>query len=131
MKMLDTTSFENVITSLNSILARYAREHDNDIRDAVIQRFEYTYSLAVKMITRFINLQANEEVATMTFNETISIANKIGILCSDLVKWTTYRQMRNATSHTYDETVANEVLSVIPDFRDEVEFLLKRLKELI
>ena len=94
MKMLDTTSFENAITSLNSILARYAREHDNDIRDAVIQRFEYTYSLAIKMITRFINLQANEEVVTMTFNETIRIANKMGILRSDLVKWTTYRQMR-------------------------------------
>ena len=131
MKMLDTTSFENAITSLISILARYAREHDNDIRDAVIQRFEYTYSLAIKMITRFINLQANEEVVTMTFNETIRIANKMGILRSDLVKWTTYRQMRNATSHTYDETVANEVLGVIPDFKDEAEFLLMRLKELI
>ena len=67
----------------------------------------------------------------MTFNETIRIANKMGILRSDLVKWTTYRQMRNATSHTYDEAVANEVLRVIPDFKDEAEFLLVRLKELI
>ena len=132
MEKLDITSFEKALSSLNSILLRYEREHnDIDIRDAVIQRFEYTYSLAVKMITRFINLQSNEATPAMTFNETIRQANKLGLLKGDLINWTEYRQKRNMTSHTYDETVANEVVAVLPKFKDEAEFLLQRLKEIL
>lgn len=130
METLDISAFEKALNSLNSILNRYERDgYDIDIRDAVIQRFEYTYSLAIKMITRFIGMQSNEAMPAMTFNETIRQANKLGLLKNDLVQWTEYRQKRNSTSHTYDEEVANEVLSVIPKFKSEAEFLLKRLKE--
>lgn len=131
METLDISSFEKALNSLISILERYSRENDADIRDAVIQRFEYTYSLAIKMITRFINLQSNETIPVMTFNETIRAANKIGLLKNNLIVWTEYRQKRNATSHTYDEAVANEVLAVIPQFKDEAGYLLERLKERI
>lgn len=132
MEKLDISSFVKVLDSLKAILLRYEREYnDIDIRDAVIQRFEYTYSLAVKMITRFINLQSNEATPAMTFNETIRQANKLGLLKSDLIDWTEYRQKRNMTSHTYDEAVANEVVSIVPKFKDEAEFLLQRLKEML
>ena len=79
MKNLDITSFENVLSSLNSILIRYEKDnHDIDIRDAVIQRFEYTYSLALKMLNRFLNMQAPQALPDMTFNEII-IFHKIPI----------------------------------------------------
>lgn len=130
METLDISSFEKALKSLDSILNRYERDgYDIDIRDAVIQRFEYTYSLAIKMITRFINMQSNEALPNMTFNETIRQANKLGLLKNDLIQWTEYRQKRNSTSHTYDETVANDVLAIIPSFKSEAEFLLKKLQE--
>ncbi len=130
MESLDISSFEKALISLNAIIIRYEKEnYDIDIRDAVIQRFEYTYSLAIKMLTRFINMQSNEAMPAMTFNETIRQANKLGLIENDLLQWTEYRQKRNSTSHTYDEEVANEVLYVIPKFKSEAEFLLKRLKE--
>ena len=45
MEKLDISSFKNAINSLNSILIRYQKDnYDIDIRDAVIQRFEYTYN---------------------------------------------------------------------------------------
>ena len=57
METIDISSFEKVLSSLEAILIRYEKENfDIDIRDAVIQRFEYTYSLAIKMVTRFLNL---------------------------------------------------------------------------
>lgn len=130
METLEISSFAKVLESLDAIMLRYKRDnYDADIRDAVIQRFEYTYSLAVKMIIRFINLQAPESVSDMTFNEAIRAANKLGILKNNLEKWTEFRQKRNATSHTYDEKIAQEVIAVIPDFKEEAEFLFNQLKK--
>ena len=130
MEDLNISSYEKALNSLNSILERYSKEGcDADIRDAVIQRFEYTYSLAVKMLVRFINLQSPETDSSMTFNEIIRTANQFGLLKNNLEKWTEYRQKRNATSHTYDEKTALEVVAAIPEFRDEAEFLLEELKK--
>lgn len=87
MEILDITPFEKALTSLESILNRYEKDNfDIDIRDAVIQRFEYTYSLALKMIIRFINMQSPEVLADMTFNEAIRKANKLGLLKNNLEK---------------------------------------------
>lgn len=81
------------------------------------------------MITRFLNLQSNDNIPQMTSNEIIRQANRFGLLKSNLIKWTEYRQKRNATSQTYDENVANEVIAIIPEFKTEAEFLLSKLKE--
>lgn len=130
MEKLDITSFEKAINSLSLIISRYEREnYDTDIRDAVIQRFEYTYSLAIKMMARYINFQSPITQTDMTFNEIIRKANRLGLLKNDLEKWTEYRQKRNMTSHTYDEKIAAEVVSIIPDFKDEAVYLLDNLKK--
>ena len=128
--MIDLTPFENAIKTLDEIIIRYDKEsYDNAIRDAVIQRFEYTYSLAIKMLVRFLQSQATDLPDSLTFNETIRKANQLGLLLSNLEKWTDYRQKRNMTSHTYEETIANTVVSVVKDFQKDVHFLLKALKE--
>ena len=47
----DLTSFEKAIYKLNEILIRYEQNSlDDAIRDSVTQRFEYTYSLALKTL---------------------------------------------------------------------------------
>ncbi len=130
MIKLDFTSFEKAINSFESIINRYeAENHDIDIRDAVIQRFEYTYSLAIKMMKRFIDIQMPEITTDLTFNEIIRQANKFGLLKSNLEKWSQYRQKRNLTSHTYDEKAAKEVISIVFEFLNEAKFLLKQLKK--
>ena len=41
---LDTTPLRNAVTRLREGLARYQREpHDEQLRDGLIQRFEFTY----------------------------------------------------------------------------------------
>lgn len=130
MNKLDLTSFENAINSFHSIIRRYHNDNfDVDIRDAVIQRFEYTYSLAIKMMIRYINRVSPSSEADMTFNEIIRKSNRLGLLKNSLDKWTEYRQKRNMTSHTYDEKIANEVVSIIPEFKEELDFLLNKLKQ--
>ena len=132
MKTIDLTSFENAINSLIEILLRYDKEsEDAAIRDAVIQRFEYTYSLALKMLKRYFAISAfeKENLDGMTFNEMIRTANRMGLLKTNLENWDIYRQNRNLTSHTYDENVAQKVVAIIPNFKDEAVFLLNKLKE--
>ena len=131
MEILDTTSFEKVLNSLKALYERYIKERDVDLKDGVIQRFEYTYSFCLKMMTRYINMQSNSPIPVMTFNETIRKANQMDLLRSNLEKWDEYRKKRNMTSHTYDETIADEVVSIIPDFIEEARFLLNELKKRI
>ena len=133
--MLDLTAFENAVNSLIEIIERYDREYyDMAIRDSVIQRFEYTYSLALKMIRRYFLISAfgaddAKEVNGMTFNQMVRTANDMGLLKSNLEIWDDFRQKRNMTSHTYDENIAKKVIAIIPDFKDEAVFLLNKLKE--
>ena len=132
MEKLDITSFENALKSLIDILVMYDKNpNDIVVRDATIQRFEYTYSLALKMLSRFINKESKEITHTMTFNQLIRTANQFGLLKSNLEIWDDYRQKRNSTSHTYDEAIALEVMSIVPNFKDDAEFLLSKLKELL
>ena len=132
MESLDLSSFENAIDSLNEVIDVFNSDTSIKItRDSMIQRFEYTYSIALKMIKRYFKISAFtfDDIDGMTFNEMIRIANKMGLLKSDLSVWDNYRLKRNMTSHTYDEKIAKEVVKVIPDFRDEVLFLLNKMKE--
>ncbi|MBQ8476114.1 nucleotidyltransferase substrate binding protein [bacterium] len=131
MEKINTDSFEKALNSLKLIVERYKKEHDSDIRDAVIQRFEYTYSISLKVLTRYINAHSNEISPVMTFNELIRTANQFDLLKSNLEKWDEFRQKRNMTSHTYDEEIADKVVAIIPDFIDEAEFLLQNLKKRI
>ena len=134
MEKLDVTSLENALNSLIEVINIYSADETNLItRDSMIQRFEYTYSIALKMIKRFFSQGAFvlENIEGMTFNEMIRQANKMELLKSNLEKWDNFRQKRKLTSHTYDENVAKAVVLVIEDFAIEVDFLLNSLKEKI
>ena len=81
------------------------------------------------MLTRFLQSQAIDLPDSLTFNETIRKANQMGLLLSNLEKWTEYRQKRNLTSHTYEESIANSVVNVVKDFQQDAKFLLNKLKK--
>lgn len=126
------TALENAENRLQEMLARYNKEHEDEaVRDSVIQRFEFTYSIALKTLRKYFIERAFvlEEVNQMSFNEMIRTASQLNLLVSNLEKWTVYREMRNMTSHTYDEEIALQVVSIIPDFSKEIAYLITRLKE--
>lgn len=130
MNTIDLEQFEKAIISLHKILERYERDnYDIDIRDAVIQRFEYTFAFSVKIIIRFLQYDAPVGDNAIGFNDAIRQANQLGILLTDLEQWSEYRKRRNLTSHTYKEEVAQEVVSIVPAFKKDVDFLLMELKK--
>lgn len=127
----DLTALENSVIRLGEILVRFQTDiTDDGIRDSVIQRFEFTYSIALKTLRKYLVEHSFfvEDISQITFNSMIRTANQFNLLKSNLEKWTEYREMRNITSHTYDEAVAVKVVGIVPDFYEEVSFLLEQLK---
>ncbi len=129
---LDISALENAENRLQEMLSRYNTEiHDEAVRDSVIQRFEFTYSIALKTLRKYFIERAFilEEINQMSFNEMIRTASQLNLIKSNLEKWTNYREMRNLTSHTYDEKIALQVVSIVPDFSEEITYLISKLKE--
>lgn len=129
---LDLTSLKNAVARLNEGIERYQQDvSDTQIRDGLVQRFEFTYEISHKMLKRYLEMASPspEIIDTMTFADLIRTGNEQGLLLSDWPTWRNYREMRGKTSHSYDEDIALQVVAGIPEFAKEAEVLLSRLME--
>jgi nucleotidyltransferase substrate binding protein (TIGR01987 family) len=82
---------------------------DEFVRDSVIQRFEFTHELAWKMLR--LRLE-NEGLLVKTPRETMQEALQAGFI-ADGNLWSDLQKMRNLTSHTYREQLAEDVYDFI------------------
>lgn len=123
--------FERAIQRLEEGLARYrADTGDTQIRDGLVQRFEFTYELGHKVLKRYLEYaSANpEQFDEMTFQDLIRTANEQRLLLGDWMEWRGFRDMRARTSHTYNEDVAVEVVDGIPRFLEEAVYMRDQLR---
>lgn len=129
---LDLSSFEKAIISLKkAILDHDKLPEDEYIRDACIQRFEYTYELSWKMLKRYLEMTepTPEEIDALSFASLIRTGSEKGLLLSDFSVWRQYREKRSITSHTYNQEKAAEILKQIPSFLKDAQYLLDKLHE--
>ena len=129
---VEIAPFERAIERLEEGLARYqADTGDTQIRDGLVQRFEFTYELGHKVLKRYLEYaSANpEQFDEMTFQDLIRIGNEQGLLLGEWPDWRDFRQMRGKTSHTYNEDTALEVVAVIPKFIEEAVYLRNKLRD--
>ncbi len=129
---LDITPLHKAITRLAEGLLRYQQDiTDTQIRDGLVQRFEFTYEISHKMLKRFLEQTAAspEQFDQMPFADLIRSANEKGLLLGDWPLWHGYRDMRSKTSHTYDEDIALQVVAGIPAFLAEAQFLAAALTQ--
>jgi len=133
---LDFSSLTNAISQLeksieyaNSDLAKSDAGLREQLRNSVIQCFEFTYELSHKMLKRYLEETAAspEDIDVSTFQNLIRLGNEKGLLRSDWTKWRAYRQARTDSSHTYDVDKAEAVFEISPDFLDEARYLLREL----
>ncbi|KAF0218080.1 MAG: nucleotidyltransferase substrate-binding [Geobacteraceae bacterium] len=82
---------------------------DEYIRDSVIQRFEFTHELAWKMLK--LRLE-EEDIFVKTPRETMQAALQAGLI-EDGNAWSDLQKMRNLTSHTYNEDLADQVYTFV------------------
>ena len=128
---LDITSLGSAVRRLREGLARCEREAaDEQLRDGLIQRFEFTYELSHKMLRRYLKETAAspDEIERMPFADLVRTANAQGLLRGDWPVWWRFREMRARTSHTYDVNVASQIASAIPGFLEEAEHFYAELE---
>lgn len=128
---LDLTPFHNALARLTEGLARYETDTtDTQIRDGLIQRFEFTYEVSHKMLKRYLEMASAtpEDYDSIAFQDLIRTGNEQGLLLGDWSCWKKYRDMRSKTSHTYAEAIALEVVAQIPAFLEEAAYLRDQLQ---
>jgi len=128
---LDLSSFEKALASLGRGIARSrAAPGDEELRDCVIQRFEYTYELCWRMLKRRLEIDAPTpaDIDQLAFKDLIRAGAIQGLIASPEA-WFAYRQQRNATSHTYNEAKAVQVYEAARAFFQDAEALLVQLRQ--
>ncbi len=126
---LDMSSLKNAVLQLQKGIELAEAEPLKEIvRDGVIQRFEYCYELAQKMIKRTLETQFDEKVDTMAWNDVLRSAAERGLI-THIEQWFHYRTERNKTSHTYDASVAAIVYATAKKFLPDALELLSRLEK--
>jgi nucleotidyltransferase substrate binding protein (TIGR01987 family) len=128
---LDFSPLAKAISSLNRALVRAVdAPGDEELRDACIQRFEYTFELCWKMLKRQLETELPNpmEVDGYSYRQLFRIAAERRLV-QNVEAWFDYRECRNITSHTYDEKKAVRVFEALPTFAGHAEELLSKLKE--
>ncbi len=137
MSVLGYSSLERAVAQLEKsvgFLNSREAERNSDLREqfrgAVIQAFECTYELAVKMIRRQLEqiVLNPSELREMAFMDLIRTAAEAGLV-RKAPPFKVYREMRSITSHTYDPDRAEDVVGVVGDFLEDVHFLLDELRK--
>lgn len=131
VKKLDLSALEKAVKSLERAVVRSQQNlGDEELRDAVIQRFEYTFELCWKMLKRQLELEVptSAELDTFSYRQLIREAAERALI-DHPDQWFVYRDQRNNTVHTYDQEKANSVYASVLDFLPEAKKLLDVLKK--
>lgn len=114
-------SFEKALKQLRIALAQ---EPGDLMRDAAIQRFEFTVELAWKAIQQ--KLRA-EGIICRSPKECLKEAFTFGLVQDDPA-WMRMMDDRNLTTHTYNEKTAKEIFGRLPEYLPLFEGLVQKFK---
>lgn len=106
-----------------------ARELNDFEADGMIQRFEFTFELAWKLLKSYAEYQGVDK-EIMGSRDAIRWAFENGLITDSNV-WMEMIKRRNDTSHTYDEDTASEVVDRIEDvYYQCFVYLFEKMKSL-
>jgi nucleotidyltransferase substrate binding protein (TIGR01987 family) len=126
IEKLDFSSFEGAVKTLRFALAK---DSLSDLeRDGAIQRFEYTFELAWKMMRRVLIALGRNDVSASpkpVFRDAVEEG-----LIKDANEWFAFLEARNLSTHIYNQDEAKRVFKAAQDFLPKADSLLKKLKAL-
>lgn len=118
--------FERAVDRLSRALEQDKNEY---IRDSAIQRFEFTFELAWKTMKTFLNEQG---ITVYSPRDSIKGSFQIGLI-GENPAWLEMIELRNLTSHVYNEVAAEEIYERLPKmlelFKNLLDTLNKKTKE--
>lgn len=120
--------FERALERFRIVVAerqRWIEQGNGDIvLDVAAKRFEFTYEMAWKALKRVLDFLGIDATSPrMVFKE----AYAAGLLVDERV-WLDMIEMRNLSSHVYDENEMSRILLQLDSYLEAFEALLIRLK---
>ncbi|HLD17904.1 MAG TPA: nucleotidyltransferase substrate binding protein [Patescibacteria group bacterium] len=116
--------FQSYKEALNRLKEALGREKDDLIRDAAIQRFEFTVELAWKSMQKRLQ---EEQILCRSPKECLREAFAFGLIEDD-PGWIRAMEDRNLTSHTYDQKIAEEIFVRLSEYIRLFDELEKKLE---
>lgn len=111
--------YEKAVAQLSAAIAK---PKDEFIRDSVIQRFEFCTELAWKVSKKAMG------TSTAAPKEVIREMAQSSLII-EVQKWLLAIDMRNLSSHTYNEDIAERVYNFAIDFLPEFVALSTKLRD--
>ena len=98
------------------------------VRDATIQRFEYTFEIFWKLVKEY--LYNHEGIECNSPKSCFREASSVGLLSEEqTITCLEMTDDRNLTSHTYIEEVAENIYEKIRDYNELMDTVLNRIKK--
>lgn len=124
LRVVRLASFGDVMVRLEAALAQPRTEWT---RDAAIQRFEFTFELAWKSASACVRA---EGLDARSPREALRASYRLGWVDDDAL-WLRMLDDRNRTSHSYNEAVADEIFSRLPEYVAALRALRERLLQTV
>ena len=129
---LDLTNLRNTLASIKECYQDYCSQQDEKIKtyikDSCVQRFEYTYETAKKIMNKFLKKEYDKSEKDLTINNIFREMYGLGLI-ENFEHWVDYREKRNLTSHEYDDKLTYPIIEIIPQFINDIEILLANLEK--
>ena len=98
------------------------------LKQGIIQSFEYTHELAWKVMKDYAEYQGNTEIKGS--RDAVKYAAQVELVNNGHV-WMEMMQSRNSTSHTYNESTANEIVKfILMEYEKEFVQFETKMKDL-
>lgn len=131
--MIDITDLKKALITLKESFKDYNNcsgfeFYFDYIQDSCVQRFEYTLETAWKLAKRILKEKYAKQEKELTVNNIFRYMENYGFAKS-WENWRDYYKERNNTSHEYDIEKSRELIKIIPDFIEDVEYFIEKFDE--
>lgn len=109
------------------VMVRKPMDEDRGNIDASIQRFEFTIELFWKLLKRILETKGVE----VRYPKDVLKEAYAGGLIDDEKMWLKMLRDRNLTSHTYDESLADEIYAHIKQYYPVLKDALQKIENIL
>ena len=128
---LNLDVLKDSLKTLKECYNDYSAEKDRKIKDYIkdscIKRFEYTYETSKKIMNKFLKKEYDKSEKELTINNIFREMYGLDLI-NNFERWVDYREKRNFTSHEYNEKYTGSIIDIMPDFINDVEYLINHLE---
>lgn len=96
-------------------------------KDATIQRFEFTFEVAWKLMQEILR---ENRIDAYGVKSVFRESARLGLI-EDPQAWFEFLESRNLTTHTYDQDEARKIYDKIKDFPPFIETMLGKVSQFI